>query len=663
MKKILFLMMAMFACWQVNASEYSDINYIEKYGRLKLVGNQLSDANGKAVQLKGWSTFGLVWTSHCNNEAAFKRMKDWGANIVRVAMYVQEDGWASNYGHLETVKNMIDWSANQGIYCLVDWHVLRPGDPLSDSYMKVHGKDNAPAFFFEEIAKYVKNNNYIHVLYEICNEPNSDQSHGYTQITDDMNGWSRIKQYADKVLPAIQNGDPGAVVIVGTPRWDQLINLAAESPITGYSNLNIMYAFHVYAGDNAHMAYVSRMKTAARTIPIFMSEWGISNSDGGLNSTAVNTSNGDVVMQACDGGNEGGQKISWCFWSWSDAKQASASFTQCGTYDLAPSGEYITTKLCGDKDCSTELQTAGPYGGVAQSVPGVIDVGLYDLGGDQIAYFDIPFTTESTGEPTADEALNCNLQYAWNIKDNPDFNFRINGEDECVDAGNAGEYHKIGGIIEGEWTRYTINVRKPGYYSFKVHSGAHDAGAVAALSLDNKKLLNIDPNILYIKEGNNYVSADYFSSRLLKAGEYKNEWTDYNWTNPLDEDDNEQENYRILFKEAGEFVLKLTFLESENGQGSLDLEWAEDYTGDGYPDPDPTEVKDAAINTIYPIVSAEEISVNADVEKMEVINLVGAVLNSSSSNKINISNLASGTYLVRIYTADKNVVVKKFIKE
>jgi hypothetical protein len=48
---------------------------------------------------------------------------------------------------------------------------------------------------------------------------------------------------------------------------------------------------------------------------------------------------------------------------------------------------------------------------------------------------------------------------------------------------------------------------------------------------------------------------------------------------------------------------------------------------------------------------------------MEVINLVGAVLNSSSSNKINISNLASGTYLVRIYTADKNVVVKKFIKE
>ncbi len=661
-------MMAMFACWQVNASEYSDINYIEKYGRLKLVGNQLSDANGNAVQLKGWSTFGLVWTSHCNNEGAFKRMKDWGANIVRIAMYVQEGGWADNYNHLETVKLMIDWAANQGIYCLVDWHILKPGDPLSDSYMKIHGKDNAPAFFFEEITKHVKKNEYIHVLYEICNEPNGDQSHGYTQVSDDMNGWKRIKDYADKVLPTIQSGDPGAVVVVGTPRWDQLIHLAAESPITGYSNLNIMYAFHVYAGDNAHMSYVSKMKTAARTIPIFMSEWGISDSDGGrVNTTYVNTTNGDVVMQACDGGNEGGQKISWCFWSWSDDKQASASFTKCGSYDLAPSGEYITTKLCGDKDCSTELSTEGPYGGAPQSIPGVLDVGLYDLGGDQIAYFDIPFTNENTGDPTAEEALNCNLQYAWSMdeKGQTTFNFRIGGEEngECVDAGNQGSFHKIGGIIDGEWTRYTVNVKDPGYYSFQVLCGGNDAGAKAALSLDNEKLMNIDPNILYTKDGNSYIPTEFFSSRYLKEGEYENVWTDYEWIDPNDEFDGENSNLRILFKEAGTFIVKMSFIKAGGSQGSLKLALAEPYDGDGYPDPDPTEVKDAAINTIYPIVSAEEISVNADVEKMEVINLVGAVLSTSSSNKINISNLASGTYLVRIYTADKDVVVKKFIKE
>lgn len=661
-------MMAMFACWQVNASEYSDINYIEKYGRLKLVGNQLSDANGNAVQLKGWSTFGLVWASHCNNEAAFKRMKDWGANIVRIAMYVasKEDGWAKNYGHLETVKDMIKWAKNQGMYCLVDWHILKPGDPLSDDYMRIHGKDNAPAYFFEEITKYVKENNYIHVLYEICNEPNSNQANGYTQVSDDASGWRRIKEYADKVLPTIQSGDPGAVVVVGTPQWDQLIKLAAEDPITKYSNLNIMYAFHVYAGDNAHMNYVSQMKQAARSIPIFMSEWGISYSDGGLSSpdrSDVNTKNGNVVMQACDGGNDGGQKISWCFWSWSDATQASASFSNCGDWSLAPSGEFITTKLCGDKDCSTELTTEGPYGGVAQTLPGVLDVGLYDLGGDQIAYFDIPFTNETTGDPTADEALNCNLQYAWNI--DYDFSFRIGGEEkgECVDAGNADTYHKIAGIIDGEWVRYTVNVEEPGYYSFKVLCGAHDAEAVAALSLDNKKLLNIDPNILYVKDGNSYIPSESFSSRLLKSGEYENEWTDYEWIDPLDEFGTETSNLRILFKEKGEFIVKVSFIKSEGTLGSLKLEKAEDYTGEGYPEPDPTEVKDAAINTIYPIVSAEEISVNADVEKMEVINLVGAVLNSSSSNKINISNLASGTYLVRIYTADKDVVVKKFIKE
>ena len=58
MKKVLFLLMAAFSWLQASAADAST-NYIEQWGRLKLVGIQLSSEKGEAIQLKGWSSFGF----------------------------------------------------------------------------------------------------------------------------------------------------------------------------------------------------------------------------------------------------------------------------------------------------------------------------------------------------------------------------------------------------------------------------------------------------------------------------------------------------------------------------------------------------------------------------------------------------------------------------
>merc|ERR1712151_610880 len=92
-----------------------------------------------------------------------------------------------------------------------------------------------------------------------CNEPNGVQ-------------WNEVKTYADGVISAIRAIDPSTVIIVGTPTWSQDIHEARQNPVS--KPLNVMYAFHFYAGT--HMQLMERVREEAKEIPIFATEWGTS---------------------------------------------------------------------------------------------------------------------------------------------------------------------------------------------------------------------------------------------------------------------------------------------------------------------------------------------------------------------------------------------------
>lgn len=82
-----------------------------------------------------------------------------------------------------------------GIYALVDWHVLTPGNPNDGSYSNYWD-------FWGYIS--YSNSGKEHMLYEICNEPNGVQ-------------WSEIEKYANGVIHMIREKDPNSLIIVGTP--------------------------------------------------------------------------------------------------------------------------------------------------------------------------------------------------------------------------------------------------------------------------------------------------------------------------------------------------------------------------------------------------------------------------------------------------------------
>ena len=62
MKKLFTLVSAAMLCMQTFAA-----NPVEQWGKLKLVGNQLSSETGEPIQLRGWSTHGS-WFMGCYDD-------------------------------------------------------------------------------------------------------------------------------------------------------------------------------------------------------------------------------------------------------------------------------------------------------------------------------------------------------------------------------------------------------------------------------------------------------------------------------------------------------------------------------------------------------------------------------------------------------------------
>lgn len=234
---------------------------LRKNGRLQVKGARLVNNKGKSVVLKGVSTHGINWFPEYVNPAAFQTLRDsWGVNCIRLAMYTAEYNGYCSGGNKKELRALIDkgvrYATDLGMYVIIDWHTLSDCNP--NQYKK-----EAKSFFKYMAKKYKKHKN---VIYEICNEPN-----GGTQ-------WKDIKSYAKSIIRTIRTYDKKNIILTGTPTWSQDVDLAAESPVKGYSNL--MYTFHFYAATHGE-AYRAKVENAVKKgLPVFVSEFGISESSG-----------------------------------------------------------------------------------------------------------------------------------------------------------------------------------------------------------------------------------------------------------------------------------------------------------------------------------------------------------------------------------------------
>ncbi len=299
----------------VQSSTTVDNNLVSSNGWLEIKNNTLVNEKGNMIQLKGMSTHGIQWYGKFANEEMIKKLRDeWNSNLFRIAMYTEEGGYINDKSIKNKVEDVVDTAIKLDMYVIIDWHILSDGDPLKH-------KEEAKEFFKEVSQKY---KNKPNVIYEICNEPNGN-------VTWDNN----IKPYAEEVINVIRENSKNSIIIVGTGTWSQDVDKAANNPL---NDKNVMYALHFYSGTHTEWLR-NRAKDALTKIPLFVSEWGVSDASG----------NGGVYLDEArkwiDFMNE--NNLSWANWALSDKNESSALLLE-GTQpnnledsSLSESGKFI----------------------------------------------------------------------------------------------------------------------------------------------------------------------------------------------------------------------------------------------------------------------------------------------------------------------------------
>lgn len=217
---------------------------------LHVSGTALLNAEGDTMVLNGPS---LGWHSNWGrfyNEGTVKALKEkWGANITRAAIGAHPSGDCVKGYSVDSVNavnlamKVIDAAIANDMYVICDWHSHN------------NTLDDAKNFFTVITEKYGDKPN---ILYEIWNEP--------LDIP-----WQEIRDYAAEVIPVIRKNAPGAVIIVGTPKWDQDVDIAAENPVDAP---NLLYSLHYYAGTHKDWNREKAQKAIDAGLPLIISECG-----------------------------------------------------------------------------------------------------------------------------------------------------------------------------------------------------------------------------------------------------------------------------------------------------------------------------------------------------------------------------------------------------
>lgn len=217
---------------------------------LHVSGTALLNAEGDTMVLNGPS---LGWHSNWGrfyNEGTVKALKEkWGANITRAAIGAHPSGDCVKGYSVDSVNavnlamKVIDAAIANDMYVICDWHSHN------------NTLDDAKDFFTVITEKYGDKPN---ILYEIWNEP--------LDIP-----WQEIRDYAAEVIPVIRKNAPGAVIIVGTPKWDQDVDIAAENPVDAP---NLLYSLHYYAGTHKDWNREKAQKAIDAGLPLIISECG-----------------------------------------------------------------------------------------------------------------------------------------------------------------------------------------------------------------------------------------------------------------------------------------------------------------------------------------------------------------------------------------------------
>jgi endoglucanase len=268
------------------------------HGQLSVQNGNLVDQAGAPVQLKGVSTMWLNWeSSYASSKDGLRWLRDnWGLSVIRAAMGIEPTGaYLTNpTGMANNVRTVVRNAIDLGVYVIIDWH-----DHTGEAHV-----EQATDYFAAAAEEFGA---YPNVFYETYNEP--------LQVS-----WADVvKPYHETVSAAIREKDPDNIIILGTPVWSQAVNQAADNPVAG---TNLMYTVHFYSCDHRASQRALALYARQRQVPIFVTEWGATRSDGGTDPSGMLCL--DEAQLWHDFMNE--HAISWAAWKLDDCRDLSCLF-------------------------------------------------------------------------------------------------------------------------------------------------------------------------------------------------------------------------------------------------------------------------------------------------------------------------------------------------
>ncbi|WP_024461047.1 glycoside hydrolase family 5 protein [Marinimicrobium sp. LS-A18] len=233
-------------------SALADVAPLTTKGNQVLIGGSTGSIAGPSLF---WSNDGWGGDKFYTAGAVKTVAEDWNAELVRAAMGIETPGGylESPESNLTKIRTVVDAAITNDLYVIIDWH----------SHHAEDHPDSAVAFFTKMAEEYGEHPN---VIYEIYNEPL------------DVSWTDTLKPYAVQVIEAIRAVDPDNLIVMGTPNWSQDVDVAAESPITGFQN--IAYALHFYAGTHTESLRDKARDALDKGLPLFATEWGTVNANG-----------------------------------------------------------------------------------------------------------------------------------------------------------------------------------------------------------------------------------------------------------------------------------------------------------------------------------------------------------------------------------------------
>jgi aryl-phospho-beta-D-glucosidase BglC (GH1 family) len=304
-------------------------------------GNNLIDAQGNQIQLRGVNVSGLEGSSFDNDpwraqKPNFAAMKTWGINVVRLPL--AEANWLGlcsttlNAGvtpavYESAIQTAVSEANALGIYVILDLHIIAVPN-LCPNGQNAMADTTYSAKFWGEVATAFKGNPAV--MFELFNEPQGN----YPPTTNDWNNYitggltGPQDTGAQQLLDAIRGAGATNVVLVDT--LDYASTFGNNNPSkTGFtdnapgfylpadtlSTPQLVAVQHYY---NAATKYEQGANVVLnKDIPIMLTEYG--DEDGTTNDTTAVfgwADPGGRASQALTSGGASFPGVSYVAWTW-----------------------------------------------------------------------------------------------------------------------------------------------------------------------------------------------------------------------------------------------------------------------------------------------------------------------------------------------------------